>query len=227
MKAIGNSHSYLFQWDRPYLPILIFGIGIGLVAAMYSHGGLSAVYPFSFAGLVGYFLIVYVIITFGTVDYQDNAHELLSRMIRIAKKSIKIFSGNISSAVYLRKAGEKTLVELLAEKAEKGIQVDIVTQYEPDQITIEALQGVIGRGDVKKVGRNLRLFQLQTGAVDTSMEHFMVVDNLWVRVEKVHGLQKLPHKSRSVRFSLYLHSILNREFNSLLEKADARSFLRA
>ena len=224
MKIVGNSHSYLFQWDRPYLPILILGIGIGLVVAMYSHGGMSAIYPFNFVGLVGYFLIAYVILTFGIVDYRDNTHELLARMTCVSKKSVKIFSGNVDSSVYLHRVWGKTLVELLVEKAEKGVQVDIVTQYEPDKVTVEALQGAIGRRDMKKIGENLRLFQLKTVAIDTSPEHFMVVDNLWVRVEKTHSLQELPRKSRSVRFSLYLHSLLNREFNSLLEKADVKPF---
>lgn len=194
------------------------GIGVGLVVITYSHGGLSAPFPFNCVGLLGFFLIGYVIITFGVTDKKGDNYKLLADMIRSAKESMRIFSGDLDSNVYLQEVEGKTLIGFLVDKATKGVRIEIITQRESDSKTTVVLRNMAEQGSIEAVRKNLKIFQLRP-PIDTSLEHFMVVDDLWVRVEKVHGTGRPSQKCRSVRFSLYLHSLLNEEFATLLAKS--------
>lgn len=213
---------FLFRKDGLLPTILILLIGIGLVITMYQAGGLSAGYPYNLIGFVGYFLIGYVLVKGGIVDMQGDINTLpqcLSRMISTAEESILIFAGGLTSAAYLYPSEKGTPIDLLLNKAVQGVRVEIITERDPDENTLQVLREKAKQVNKEVITRNFHLSRLSSPPV-SPREHFMTVDGSWVRVEARHPEGQKTRGNRLVRHSFHLATILDKEFFALSEKAE-------
>lgn len=207
-----------------YAPAFALVFGALLVVMMYSRGGLGAPFPANYAGLAGYALISYALISGGVIDLRSDPYGLVHEMIAGAKKSITLFVGTLHPSTYLAVSGGVSPASLLVRKAAGNVKVSIITQWDPNPETLEAMRCAAQQRDIQAVRANLKLLQLPASS-RVSREHFMVVDNKRVRIEAEHDRDGTNHSNRYVRYSLYLHAVLNREFAALAAMAEERALL--
>lgn len=210
----------VIQWDRPIVYLTILTIGLILIVVMSQKGGLGANFPYNLLGFVGFCLTTLVFITGGIANVTRDASLRLPRMISAAKESIYIFSGQLAKNAYIG-SSEVTPIELLFEKAKSGVRVNIITEWDPDPETLEAIKKESKKLTNEALQNNFTFLKLKDGAISCPGEHFMMVDKKNVRIEEEHNKEATDKRlNREVRFSLYLHSLLEKKFAALSEKAE-------
>lgn len=145
-----------------------------------------------------------------TVNDLDKLIDYCSKTLFIsARRSIKIVSGTLNSAFF----SDDRILESLETAKSRDVDITILFGYPEDKAT---------RANVETNIKNKLAFMKDSLFVLPKIyknSHFMIVDNLHLRVEKIHPMGEVGRTNSIYFFSHISAWSLNRRFERLLSTA--------